>query len=51
MASEALQFHIDGIIKDGLVLPEASDFENVMTNDALSKFLVFVDIPVTREDE
>lgn len=49
LAAEALAFHIEGLLEDGVVLPEPSSLDSVMTErenqDAVA---IVVDAPVPR---
>lgn len=45
MAEEVLQFHIDGLLEDGIDLPNSLSLEDCQTTDAFLYFLVSVSIP------
>jgi predicted RNase H-like HicB family nuclease len=45
MAEEALAFHLEGLVQDGLAIPEPSSLETVMTNRHSSAIPVLIPLP------
>ncbi len=43
-ASEVLQFHIDGMVEDGLEIPKPSKLEDLKNEDLDDKFLMLIKI-------
>jgi predicted RNase H-like HicB family nuclease len=46
MASEALEFHIQGMLEDGDIIPEPSVLDNIVNAPEYSDALTFVVVPV-----
>lgn len=46
MASEALQFHIEGMEEDGEAIPEPSVLDDIVNNNEYADALTFIVIPV-----
>ncbi len=46
MASEALEFHIEGMAGDGEIIPEPSVLDNIVNDPDYSDALTFIVVPV-----